>query len=244
MKGTFAIQGHSISIDLIGESWTRDQAIKGSLNISEAGKISQTGIGLAFCEIDLRKLKKKDPKAFQILKKIDLIDGQGEYSLDLSSQESGGAHPLSDGIFTLGLIAGNLESPLSCSQLQLQVKPREVVNDFLKLFETFKRCTIKSIKNKKKDIEVKIAAPKTGDMAQIDSLAIIFQFKEEVLNLTYQFTLKKLTIGGAGVETVKEKFNFKQSLQKSDYQSFGQIDQDKALAKIDEALSEAKGLSK
>ena len=244
MKGSFTILGHTLHIDLEGESWTRDQVIKGKVELSDSTRIEETGLALGFCEIDLRKLKKKDAKAFTLLKTIELNNGQSEYPLELTSSEAGGSHPLSDGVFSLGLIAGNLEEPLSCSQLQLQVKPRELVLDFLKLFETFKRCTIKSIKNKKKDIEVKIAAPKTGDLAQIDSLALLFSFKEETLTLTYQFTLKKLVVGGAGVETVKEKLKFKQTLQKSDYMSFGQVDQDKALAKIDEALAQTKGLSK
>lgn len=235
MKGTFNVNGAQAQIELEGESWTRDQKITGSLKLS-AGHNLQAPFAAAFCVIDLRKLKKKDPKTFEIIKKIDFQPGVDDYVLELSAEDCGGSHPLADGTFTLALLTGNLENPLECSQLQLQVKQRPIVDDILKIFETFKRCTIKSIKNKKKDIEVKITTPSSGDMAQIDTLALLIGFKGEEIKITYQFQIKKLTVGGTGVETVKEKSKFVQTWQKQDYLSFGTLDQDKTLALIDQAL--------
>lgn len=238
MKGTFNIEGTQVQIELEGESWTRDQEVRGSIKLTRGHEFS-TSIGASFCTIDMRKLKKKDSKAFHILKTIPFEKGVDEYALSLSALESGGSHCLSDGTSTLALLIGDINSPLDCSQLQLQVKQRAIVDELLKLFETFKRCTIKSIKNKKKDIEVKIATPSSGDMAQIDTLAILINFapkNPDTIKMTYQFQIKKLTVGGAGVETKKEKSQFVQTLEKSDYMSFGALDQEKTMKLIDKAL--------
>ncbi len=238
MKGIFNIEGTQVQIELEGESWTRDQSVKGNIQLT-AGHDFSKEMSANFCIIDLRKLKKKDPKAFQVIKSIPFEKGVDTYSLELSAEDSEGSHCLSDGTFSLALLIGDITAPLECSQLQLQVKQRAIVDELLKLFETFKRCTIKSIKNKKKDIEVKMTTPTSGDMAQIDTLAILINFNSknpEQIKMTYQFQIKKLTVGGAGVETTKEKSKFVQTLEKNDYLSFGTLDQDKAMKHIDEAL--------
>ncbi len=238
MRGTFNLAGTQAQIELEGESWTRDQKITGSVELTSGHQFSQN-FGASFCAIDLRKFKKKDPKAFEVLKTIAFTSGCDHYPIELTASESGGSHCLSDGTYTLALLIGDREKPFECSQLQLPVRQRAIVDELLKLFETFKRCTIKSIKNKKKEIEVKITTPSSGDMAQIDTLALLIGFDPktpETIKMTYQFQIKKLTVGGAGVETKKEKSKFVQTLEKNDYLSFGALDQDKAMAKIDEAL--------
>lgn len=242
MKGLFNIQGSQVDIDLVGESWTRDQIIKGKVQLPRDHKLAEQSLAMAYCDIDLRKLKKKDAKAFSILKTIPFEADVFEYPLEIDPIIRKGSHCYSDGTFSLALLVGDLSDPLSCAQLQLPTKTRDLVNEILKLFETFKRCSVKSIKNKKNDIEVKLVTPQSGDMAQIDTLAIIFAFKDEALKLTYQFQVKKLVVGGAGVETKKEKLNFVQTLEKKEYMSFGQLDQDKMIKKIEEAISSSKGL--
>jgi len=242
MKGLFNIQGSQVDIDLVGESWTRDQIIKGIVKVPAGHNLADQSQGMAYCDIDLRKLKKKDAKAFNILKTIAFEADVFEYPIEIDPSIRKGSHCYSDGTFSLALLVGDLSDPLSCAQLQLPTKTRDLVNEILKLFETFKRCSVKSIKNKKNDIEVKLVTPQSGDMAQIDTLAIVFAFKGDVLKLTYQFQVKKLVVGGAGVETKKEKLNFVQTLEKKEYMSYDQLDQDKMIKKMEEAISSSKGL--
>jgi hypothetical protein len=235
MKGTFQVNGHKISIELNGEAWTSDQTIKGSVSLEGSGQPNHD-IQMAFHKIDLKKLKKKDPKAFTLVKEFSIPPAPSQTPLLLCPKEEGADHAIQDGSYSLALTIATENDLLNCKQLQLPIKPRNTIVDFLKIFETFKRCSIKSIKNKKESIEVKVVTPQTGELAQIDSLALLFAFDGDLLKLTYQFQLKKLNVGAAGIETIKEKFSFSQKLEPQAYLSYGQIDQDKCLKHIDEAL--------
>lgn len=240
MKGTFHIAGQSLEITLDKQVWNNDDILTGKLNLTSQAELdADTILALNLCEIDLRKLKKKDPKAFQSLQRIELNPGTKEYDIHLDPNQLGHLHVISDGVFSVAVVIEENNNLLDAPQLQLQIKPSPVIDEFLKIFETFKRCSIKSIKNKKKEIEVKLKTPTTGEMAKVDSLALLINLQNKNLKLTYQFQIKKIVMGGAGVETKKEKIKVVQELEEKDFMSFGELDQQKCLSKIDQAFQSA-----
>ena len=242
MRGSFVVAGGICCLDINGENWHQTETISSSLYFEgDAPKITDENLGLGVAIIDLKKFKKKDEAAFTFLEKKSFV----EMSLPYEHSFQTTTHTaISDGAKVLAYLVGDLTKPLECNQLQLTIKPHAALDAYLKTLETFKRFKVKSIKNKKEDLEVKLTAPSSGEYAQIDALSVLFKFKDDEgkeLKLDYVFQVKKLGVGAAGVEARKEKAKYSQEISKKDWEYMGALNQDRLLEIIDDALTSWKG---
>ncbi len=72
MKGTFFNKPLEYKIDIKGESWGQGSKVAGTLSISNHGtdEIDLSQIGCHLCFTNIKKLKAKDVKAFQLIDSI------------------------------------------------------------------------------------------------------------------------------------------------------------------------------
>lgn len=253
MRGTFFVKPCEIVIEIPGEQWSQGElvSVKGTVNLhQEVAADFFDNWGIALCSIDLRKSKKRDPKAFTIIDKLDWSDfnNSGMNSFESTFTLTPGCL-ISDGTWTLGVLAGPLgenDDLYNCGRLDLTVKPWEVITNILSLFENFKRFKMKNLKNKGNKLVAKMIPPASTELGGVDGLDLVFTRSKQdptTLELSFQFQIKRLgyEAGTGAVEAKKEKVDIKHSLTKSDYSQFGDaINQDKILAILDETIETVK----
>src|SRR5690606_12302177 len=127
------------------------------------------------------------------------------------------------------------------SQLQLKVNPKELFMKVIGLLDTFYRFKQKDLKSTKKGVEFKLLPPTARDMANIESLLLLFSMKEETLNMKFDFQVKRLDTSSVTTKINKESVSVIKELAPKDY-SLGRdmINQDKILKAIEEVISEVK----
>lgn len=241
MRGTFFVAGIEITVEVTGETWQQGQDVEVAAAFQAQGPATALeNWSLRLVKSDSRKVKKKDPKAFETLEEIDLntqsLPHQFKHTFYLKEDA-----PISDGTWTLALQVGPKNAPYSCGLLNLSVRPWFAIDALLETFENFKRFKKKSLKNKfnkKKDrLEAKLLPPGSKELGAVEGLDLLIAREQQDLILDFNFKVKKLSYGGAGVEAKSDKISITKELRGRDLLMFGDsLNQDKIIALFDEVL--------
>ena len=243
MKGAFFQKPLEWNIETPEESWQQGGKVRGTLRVKNHGSdsvsLKSAGAGLAYADI-----KKVHAKTDGVLKPAPLVTFSDEelkagetkelpFELDLPAN-----CPVSDKKATYFLTYGQgaLEN-----HLQMNIQPRILFGKLVGLLDTFHRFKLKEFKGTKNGVEYKLIPPTSRDMANLDSLVLSFEMEGEVLNLAFEFQVKKLDTSGVTNSIKKETAKIKKTLQPKEY-SLGRdmINQDSLLKMFESVIGEVK----
>lgn len=243
MKGTFFSKPLEWNIETAGEAWEQGQELKGTLTVKNHGaeKISLEGSGVGLSFSDIKKVQTRAvgalvPELKETFSTLELSSGSEEslpftFKIPINGQ-------ISDKKTSFYLTYGKdyIES-----QLQIKVNPKELFSKVIGLLDTFYRFKQKDLKSTKKGIEFKLIPPTARDMANIESLLLLFSMKEDVLSMKFDFQVKRLDTSSITTKINKESVSVVKELTPKDY-SLGRdmINQDKILKTIEEVINEVK----
>lgn len=243
MKGTFFQKPLEWNIETPDESWQQGSKVRGTLRVknhgSEPVSLSSCGAGLAYADI-----KKVHAKTDGILKPSPLATfpdgniGPGEtqelqFELDLPAN-----CPVSDKKATYFLTYGKDARE---NHLQLNVQPRVLFGKIVGLLDTFQRFKLKEFKGTKNGVEYKLIPPTSREMANLEGLLLSLDMDGELLNLSFEFQVKKLDTSGVANSIKKETARIRKSLPPKEY-SLGRdmINQDALLKMFEGVIGEVK----
>ncbi|MCF8058426.1 MAG: hypothetical protein K9K67_03965 [Bacteriovoracaceae bacterium] len=243
MRGTFFVSGVEIVLDVLGETWQQGQDISVTGELKPHGEnIDLTGWSLKLVLADLRKVKKRDPKAFKLLQELSWSDLKLDSAKEFEHQFIQSIDTsISDGTYTLALLAGPDTDLYSNGLLNLTITPWKPIELILELFENFQRFKVKSLKNKATKLEAKLTPPATRELGAVEGLDLLIEPIENGLGLNFTFNIKKLSYGTAGVEAKKHKIVLKKEFIGKDLFSFGDaLNQDTILKAFEEIIEQVK----
>lgn len=246
MRGTFFQKPFEYSFDITGERWKQGETIKGICTLKNHGaeSISLKDYVLAIAFADHKKVKAKDPKAFQIVSQfpisVETVAQTGEQSIDFS-MELKSNDPISENTKGMYFVCGPASNLFEGGMLELPVEPIQIISEFLELFKRFFRFELKALKNKKGFIEAKMLPPGSKDLGAVEQLMLLLKLEDEKLILKYQFKVKKLTYDTGDVKAASQKMDIDSVLEKSQYSAFGgSLNQDGIQQAINEVLEQVK----
>ena len=250
MRGTFFEKPLEYSIEISGESWNQGGQINGTLTIKNHGdsSIELDGKGVSLCLTETKKFKAKDTAGIKALKTVgwsetSTISPGSEESLDFTFDLAKDC-PITEKASSLYINCGEFENPFTGGHLQLDVKPINIINNYLEIFENFFKFKIKAIKNKKGFLDVKLIAPDSKELGAVEQLNLNLAVDDNDLNIKYIFKLKKLAYNEGSVSAKSEKKNFEQRLSKRQHTAFGESpNQDGIMKAINEILDQIKSKS-
>lgn len=248
MRGTLFQKPLEWSVEVLGEQWRQGDQVKVQLKVKNHGAeaVNLSKMGVAFAIGDLKKVRKKDAKAFKLLEE-KLFENpvpageESEFEWKFIIDRNG---PITDKAASPYLLFGDLGNLPESGLLKMTVGPIELFDQFFELFENFHRFKVKEKKFKNGKIETKMIAPKSREYVSVEALTLSLSTNDKNLELEYNFKVKKLDYSAANLREVSAKsVNIieKQSLSPKDYLMFGDaLDQDKVIAKIAEVLDKVK----
>ena len=246
MKGTFNHSPLEYSLNIRGESWKQGERLRGSLKVkntsSEELNLSNYGVTLAFG--DIKKLHSKKDKAFtnsaEVLFEDLLLAPNSEENLSFQFQLDKDC-PITEKASSLYVLCGEPEKPFEGGLLQLAIAPYTVISNFTHVLETIYRCKIKSLKNKKGQIEAKVQVPDSKSYAAVQALSLLMRLTGDQLELSYTFKLKVTNFEHGIMGTKDEVREIKSVLSPDQYQIYGDSPNQEGIGKaIDEVLEQIK----
>jgi sporulation-control protein spo0M len=243
MKGTFFSRPLEWSIETEKESWTQGESIKGILRVKNHGadavNLNDAGAALAFADI-----KKVHTKAEGALK----LESREAFSdVSLSANEAREIPfnlslpancPVTDKKASYFLTYGKDSSE---NHLMLKIEPKALYGKVIGLLDTFHRFKLKEYKSAKKGVEYKLIPPTSRDMANLESLNLIFSMNGDNLQMDYDFQVRKLDTQAPTTKVNKEAVKIQKVLTPREY-SLGKemINQDTLLKSLEAAIAEVK----
>lgn len=250
MRGTFFEKPLEYSIEISGESWNQGGKVNGTLTIKNHGDsaIELNGKGVSLCLTEAKKFKAKDPAGIKALNTKSWPEAS---SVSPGSQETLNFEfelakdcPITEKASSLYINCGEFENPFTGGHMQLDVKPINVINNYLEIFENFFKFKVKAIKNKKGFLDVKLVAPDSKELGAVEQLNLNLAVDGDELDIMYIFKLKKLAYDEGSVSAKSEKKNFEQRLTKRQHTAFGDSpNQDGIMKAINEILDQIKSKS-
>jgi hypothetical protein len=243
MKGTYFKKPLEWNIETIGESWHQGDVLKGALKVKNHGpdKVSLTEAGVALAYAEIKKVQSRTSGVLETDTKIGFSEKEikpgEELVLDFSFEFSTNG-PVTDkkSCYYLAYGIGFTET-----QLQVRVEPKELFLKTVGLLDTFHRFKLKDYKTTKKGVEFKLLPPGSRELANIESLLLIFAMEEENLIMKFDFQVKRLDTAAPTTKISKESVLVEKSLLQKEYSlGKGMLNQDGLLKKIEEALLEVK----
>ena len=243
MKGTLFSKPLEWNLETIGESWQQGDTLKGILKVINHGSEPQSlsGLGVALAYADIKKVHAR-------------VEGALKHEASLLFQDSelgAGKEALLNFSFNIspnGTVTDKKTSyylgfgkNLSEGQLQVKVEPKKLYSMIVGLLDTFYRFKIKEIKGTPKGVEFKLIPPTSRDMANIETLNLLFSMHENNLDMTYNFQIKKLDTASTVTKICKENITVQKRLSPKEY-SLGKdmINQDQLLRNVESAIAEVK----
>jgi len=243
MKGTFFSKPLEWNIETDKESWTQGENINGVLRLknhsSESVNLTDAGVAIAYAEIKKVHARtdgamKFDSKVLFSEPEIKALD-QIELPFSLSLPTNCG---VTDKKASFYLTWGKNHSE---SHLMLKIEPKALFGKVISLLDTFYRFKLKELKAAKNGVEYKLIPPTSRDMANLESLNLIFSMNGENLQMDYEFQVRKLDTAGVTNKINKLAVKSKKTLTPREF-SLGKdlINQDFLLKSIEEVISEVK----
>jgi sporulation-control protein spo0M len=243
MKGTFFSKPLEWNIETDKESWTQGENINGVLRLKnhsdESVNLTDAGVAIAYAEIKKVHARtdgamKFDSKVLFSEPEIKALD-QIELPFSLSLPTNCG---VTDKKASFYLTWGKNHAE---SHLMLKIEPKALFGKVISLLDTFYRFKLKELKAAKNGVEYKLIPPTSRDMANLESLNLIFSMNGENLQMDYEFQVRKLDTAGVTNKINKLAVKSKKTLTPREF-SLGKdlINQDFLLKSIEEVISEVK----
>jgi sporulation-control protein spo0M len=243
MKATYFNKPLEWNITTLDETWPQGGVVKGSLKVRNHSdqliKLETSGIALA--EAEIKKIHSKTPNALKIQFSLPLLKDKLNPSEELN-QDFEFNLPLncniSDKKTSFYLSFG---SEFKESHLQLQMTPHPIILKILGLLDTFFRFKLKEYKNSKKGVEFKFIPPASREMANVESMLIIFHLKGDHLQIKFDFQIKKIDTSSPTNKINKDILTIERELSEKQYLLSGQhLHQDNLLKIFEEVLSQVR----
>lgn len=243
MKGTFFSKPLEWSIETEGEAWQQGGTVKGVLKVKNHHTaevpLDKAGVGLAYAEVKKVHARTEGvmrPTVEAVLPRPDV--GSSEtlefpFSLTLPANS-----PVSDKKGSYFLTYGQKAIE---NHLQLKVEPLALYGKVIGLLDTFQRFKLKEYKTAKNGVEYKLIPPTSREMANMEALSLTFSMKEELLQMAFDFQVKKLDTSSVTTKIKKESVKVLKEMTPKDY-SLGRdmINQDQLLKVLEAAIGEVK----
>lgn len=245
VKGMFFQKPLELTLHVEGETWKQGDPIQGLLTIknhgSEAVPVSEVKVHLAYGT--LKKVHQRAPNSFDILASADL---QGVSTIEPNSEaelpwkfETDRNSPITDTTDSLFLVYGRGTELEKLGQLQLMVRPDQVIQDFLDTVITGFRFVVKTQKSNKAALDVKLAPPDSKAFSMLEYMVLGFKFDGDELRVKYTFNLKKMEATAASVDVKKLKKSTQQSFRPDQYRiPSGRFNHEHVETSVREALNE------
>lgn len=241
MKATYFKDGIEWQIVTTLESWFQGSDVKGEIKVKNHGaqdsQLINPGLGLTYT--DIKKVQAREvmkPSILEALETTTLSAGQeitSQFSLKLPEN-----CPVTDKKSSFYLSFGQNSNE---SHLQLNILPLELFTKVVSLFDTFFRFKVKEIKGIKTGVEYKLMPPTSRDMANVEHLLLELRLNEDVLNMIFKFSVKKLDMSGVTTKMSKENVKETLALIPKEYSlGRGMINQDQLLKSIESVLGKIK----
>lgn len=243
MKGTFFSKPLEWNIETDKESWSQGENIKGVLRVKNHGadSIDLTNAGVAIAYADIKKVHAKTAGAMKFDAKAlftetdlkALAEKELPFTLTLPAN-----CPITDKKTSYYLTYGKNHDE---NHLMLKVEPRVLFGKVIGLLDTFFRFKLKEFKTAKNGVEYKLIPPTARDMANLDSLNLMFSLQGENLQMDYDFQVRKLDTSGVVNKVNKEGVKIQRVLSPREF-SLGKdmINQDVLLKSIESVIGEVK----
>lgn len=236
MRGTFFQKPIEYRLEVKGESWKQGETIYGALSVKNHGgdPLDKSDIGVHLAIGDLKQVRLKSNEAFEILSSTFFKDT--EDTLDWHFEISRNS-PITDKSGSLFLLYGKGATQRALGQLQLQVQPHPLIQEFIDRFQVQYRFVVKGLKAGKHGVEAKLAPPSGKTFATLDHAIVSAKFDDDALGLRYVFNIKKVDTAAAGFEVAKAKREVTQTIAPNEYRTAsGRFNQDLLEQRIKEAL--------
>lgn len=243
MKGTFFSKPLEWNIETEKESWTQGEGLKGTLRVKNHGAepVNLKDAGSAIAYADIKKVHARTEGAMKFDMKETFAD------VELAPQET-------------KELTFNLTLPSNCAvtdkkasyfltygkdasenHLMLKVEPKPLFGKVIGLLDTFHRFKLKEYKASKNGVEYKLIPPTSRDMANLESLNLIFSMNGENLQMDYDFQVRKLDTAGVTTKVNKVGVKIQKVLTPREY-SLGRdmINQDTLLKSLEGVIAEVK----
>ena len=226
MRGTFFQKPLEISIDIDGETWSQGDTVKGHLEIKSHSdqEVDLSSFEVSLVYTDHKKMLKKERKGLEVLNVHSLgatsVSDKNPFKCDFlfNLESNSPVSQKSKGIF---LLCGDKSDPFECVRLELPIRPQQTILNFIEIFENFHRFKTKAIKNKKGSLEFKMQPPDSKGLGGIEDLLLLIKEENKRMILKYQFKIRRLAHGSAGVNVENQKVEIDQELENKQYLAFG-----------------------
>ncbi len=243
MKGTFFSKPLEWNIETDKESWAQGESVKGTLRVKNHGtesvSLELSGVGLAHADIKKVHTRSEGAMKFdvkEIFTESELKANESKelvFNLTLPSNCA-----VTDKKASYYLAYGKEASE---NHLMLKIEPKPLFGKVIGLLDTFHRFKLKEYKAAKNGVEYKLIPPTSRDMANLESLNLIFSMSGENLQMDYDFQVKKLETESVTTKISKVGVKIQKVLTPREY-SLGKdmINQDTLLKSLESAISEVK----
>lgn len=243
MKGTFFSKPLEWNIETDKESWIQGENITGILRLKNHGAdtVDLTDAGVAIAYADIKKVHARAEGAMKFDAKALFTEtelkGQEQKELPFSLKLPANC-PVTDKKASYYITYGKNHSE---NHLMLKVEPKVLFGKVISLMDTFFRFKLKEYKAVKNGVEYKLIPPTARDMANLDSLNLIFSMEGENLQMDYDFQVRKLDTSGPINKVNKVGVKIPKVLTPREF-SLGKdlINQDTLLKSIESVLNEVK----
>lgn len=249
MRGIFFQKPLEFGIKTDGESWRQGDTMSGILTLRNHGtEPVSIDPRVVLAAGELKKVRAKSEGAFRTLaewgdfsRPIQLGPQQAHelswsFTLDVNA-------PITDSSKSPFLLYGASSTPDQLDQLgqlQLNIVPSLVFEEFLNVFQARFRFVVKTRKFSKERVEVKLAPPDGQAFAALEHLMVGLEFSKsdrETLHIHYTFTTKRLEASAASIDVSKQKKALFQEISSGQYRlPSGRLDDERFEAAIREAL--------
>ena len=243
MKGTFFNKPLEWNIETEKESWSQGDEVKGILKLKNHGTevvdLSQAGVAVAHADIKKVHARTEGAMKFDAKEAFSELEIKPGESKELSFSLTLPANcPVTDKKSSYYLTYGRNHSE---NHLMMKIEPKPLFGKVIGLLDTFHRFKLKEYKASKQGVEYKLIPPTSRDMANLDSLNLIFSMQNENLQMDYDFQVRKLDTAGVTTKINKMGVRITKTLSPKEF-SLGRdmINQDTLLKSIESVINEVK----
>jgi hypothetical protein len=223
MKGLFFQQQLEFRLDVPGDSFLQGASIPCSLKVRNHGEtpavIATPTLWLAVG--NLKKVKAKDPSAFEVAARAELEAGvaiapksEYDYSHSFLSDHN---FSITDKSVSPYLLYGNSVNIAELGQLLVTFTLHPHVSAIFDTFTTVFSFVSKGISWKDGWTTAKLKAPDSARMSFVDELAFSARLEGDLIRLRYVFTVKKFDTSTTTVGVKKGKTEVSQTWPSSEY---------------------------
>lgn len=227
MKGTVVLKPLEYTLEAQGEKWHQGDKIKGSLKIRNHSqeKVEVNSLLVSLSMGTYKKVKAKDPKAWTLLDKKTITEnlsiapsGESEFPFEFQLAED---CLITDKNGSLYLAFHEVDAGVPMTYIELKVEQKLVIKQILEILENFLRFKVKEIKNEKNKVDIKLIAPTSREMSNIDSLILNISEVEKTLHIHYTFNIKSLDLASPTMQVEKKVKKAEQVFTSKQYLFYG-----------------------